>query len=95
MIPGYRFDLGGKKFHRLKVLRWEKKTGKNQFWRCLCDCGNETIADSYALRKGRHRSCGCLLVEMNRSRVYPPKIVKSGAFLLSEYWMKHGPVSTT
>lgn len=29
-------------------------------WRCICDCGNEKLAEGYYLRKGMIASCGCL-----------------------------------
>lgn len=32
-------------------------------WRCLCDCGNATLAAGSQLRRGTKRSCGCLAKE--------------------------------
>ena len=32
-------------------------------WKCLCDCGNETTANGYNLKRGYTKSCGCLRSE--------------------------------
>ena len=54
-------DLTGQRFGKLTVV--EKSTFNNfrtnVLWRCRCDCGNETTAWSYALRRGDTTSCGC------------------------------------
>jgi hypothetical protein len=49
-------DLTGKKFGKLTVISF--KSGKSE-WYCKCDCGNETVARTPNLIKGRHASCGC------------------------------------
>ena len=49
----------GKKFNLLTVL--EKAEGlKGIQWKCVCECGNETITYGYKLRSGHTKSCGCL-----------------------------------
>ena len=53
-------DLSGKRFGRLKVIHREGKIGKHPAWRCVCDCGSETIARGDHLRHGTTRSCRCL-----------------------------------
>ena len=57
-------DLSGKRFGRCVVIeRAEDRIdgrGKHwPMWRCLCDCGNEFVADGAYLRKGLTTSCGC------------------------------------
>lgn len=39
-------------------------------WLCICDCGNEATvsAQGLAQNSGSTKSCGCLLIEKNRSR---------------------------
>lgn len=60
-----RFDLTGQHFGRLKVIQVgsRKTSNGNTFWRCQCTCGNIIEADSYRLRHGNIRSCGCLRKE--------------------------------
>lgn len=48
-------DLRGMKFGKLTPVEWIR--GGN--WRCICDCGNETIVDTRNLMTGNTRSCGC------------------------------------
>jgi hypothetical protein len=55
-------DLVGQQFGRLLVL--EKQTGLGQRdWKCICECGRETLVSGSALRTGNTRSCGCLAKE--------------------------------
>ena len=57
-------NLAGQKFGRLIVL---EKTGsdkwKSLLWKCLCDCGNETVVRGSHLVAGATKSCGCLCKE--------------------------------
>lgn len=53
-------DLTGKTVGRLYVVG-RLESGR---WRCICDCGNETIVTAASLRGNRAtRSCGCLKVD--------------------------------
>lgn len=58
-------DLTGKKFNNLTVLGFSHRKEEKYFWKCKCDCGKETIVESYRLRKGLTKSCGCLRVTSN------------------------------
>jgi hypothetical protein len=65
-------DLTNQRFGRLIALE-PLPSSKNRHirWRCLCDCGNETIVDSaYKLLNGRTKSCGCLHDEVAAARQY-------------------------
>ncbi len=55
------YDLTGQRYNRLFVLEREpsRGVGKQIYWKCLCDCDNVTIVDSWSLRKNRTKSCGC------------------------------------
>jgi len=76
MRTGY--ELTGQRFGKLLVKecvgRHEKSRAK--LWRCLCDCGSETIVESSSLVTGNTRSCGCLRIEVptihgqSRTRIY-------------------------
>lgn len=48
-------DLTGMKFGYLTPLEWLR----GGFWKCKCDCGNETIVDTRNLTTGHTQSCGC------------------------------------
>jgi hypothetical protein len=54
-------DLLEKRFGRLvvkeRLVGNKDKIGK---WRCICDCGGETITTSEKLLSGHTQSCGCL-----------------------------------
>lgn len=55
-------DLTGQTFNRLTVIGPSKKKGKNGYrhhWWCLCSCGELACVESYVLRKGIVKSCGC------------------------------------
>lgn len=52
------------RFGRLRIIA---SAGVNKhdkgLWRCLCDCGKETIVPTGSLRNGHTTSCGCALTE--------------------------------
>lgn len=52
-------EMIGKRFGRLVVIERHHSTPKKVFWRCKCDCGNETVVDGWSLRSGETKSCGC------------------------------------
>ena len=62
-------DLTGQRFGRLVVLKQEEtlKLGVTR-WLCKCDCGEQTVTTTRALRSGLCRSCGCLHREAAREQ---------------------------
>lgn len=54
-------DLTGQTFEKMTVLRCLGKGPRGTEWACICDCGNECIRTTGALRFGKTKSCGCLL----------------------------------
>ena len=56
-------DLTGKKFSRLTVIEFVEIRNGTPYWRCRCDCGNERIVQSYHLKNGHTKSCGCFKQE--------------------------------
>lgn len=56
----YAKDLTGQKFGRLTVIERAGSDKKWQArWKCLCDCGKETVVTTNQLTSGRTKSCGC------------------------------------
>lgn len=47
-------ELSGEKFGKLTVLNY---VGDGR-WRCKCDCGNESVVDTYSLTHNKVLSCG-------------------------------------
>jgi hypothetical protein len=59
--PNEKFSMMGQKFNRLTVIEYIGKSKDRQLlWKCLCDCGNETVVAGTYLRTGSVKSCGCL-----------------------------------
>lgn len=65
-----RIDLTGQHFGRLTALQYagQSKNG-NALWLCRCTCGNYVKTDSYRLRQGYVKSCGCLRREVSRKNI--------------------------
>lgn len=70
-------DLTGRKFGRLMVIETAdrgERAGRAQFWKCKCECGKETVTDSYSLTSGRTKSCGCYARENSKhAKITEPK----------------------
>ena len=57
----YKKDIKGKKFYKLTVKEFSHLNNtRHAMWKCICDCGTETIAESRLLLNGTKKSCGCL-----------------------------------
>lgn len=64
-----RKDYIGKRFGRLTVTAYAGKRAGMHRWRCLCDCGNETVVGQTLLQTGKTKSCGCLQAEIHRDNL--------------------------
>jgi hypothetical protein len=63
-------DLTGRRFGKLTVLHQVKDTKRNTRWRCACECGQETVAVTGNLMRGRHKSCGCSQFKPRKDRTF-------------------------
>jgi hypothetical protein len=63
-MPQKVIDITGQKFNRLTVIERSHFKNKNTYWKCICECGNETIIRGRAIRNGETKSCGCLNKEV-------------------------------
>lgn len=72
-----KLNMTGQRFGMLVVVAFAgiKGSAQHATWRCVCDCGTETVAVGASLRAGRTRSCGC----MSEKR-----------WFTSKYSLKHG-----
>jgi hypothetical protein len=66
-------NLTGRRFGRLVAVGFDRPIGKwggrdRIFWRCNCDCGNESFVCGEVLRRGDALSCGCLQRELASAR---------------------------
>jgi very-short-patch-repair endonuclease len=88
-------SLIGKSFGRLTVT---KKVGKdkrgNILWECTCSCNTENpktkIVPTYALKMGKVKSCGCLVLEARRARIKNTRKSKYTIDIVREYAKQHG-----
>lgn len=61
-------DLTGMQFNNWKVIRYCGIINNRTMWECECQCEKHTrkILDSYVLRNGISKSCGCLTDELRK-----------------------------
>lgn len=64
-----RKDYLGKRFGRLVVTAYAGKRSGMHRWKCVCDCGNETIVGQTLLQTGKTQSCGCRQSETIRDNL--------------------------
>lgn len=56
-----KLDLKGQTFNLLTVIEeLPHQPGEKIKWKCICACGNETVAVGSELKNGHKKSCGCL-----------------------------------
>lgn len=72
-------DLTGERFGRLTVIERAENhvapSGKiTARWKCVCDCGNETIMQSNNLRSSQVKSCGCMQIERGKEAIKNEKL---------------------
>ena len=71
LTSGYRKSCGclshpalkeyvGRRFGKLTVTGYAGKRAGMHRWKCICDCGNETVVGQTLLQTGKTKSCGCL-----------------------------------
>ncbi len=53
-----KYDVTGKRFGKLTVIKYIDSNNQGRRWLCRCDCGNEKLVYSKNLKRGVI-SCGC------------------------------------
>lgn len=82
-------DLTGQRFGKLVALEYVGRKRGHSFWRCKCDCGNESVVRYQLLAKGSTKSCGCLERE-NRIKNVMRSHAKHRVSASSAFFEKHG-----
>ena len=59
LIPPRVKNEIGKQYGKLKVVSFAYTKNSHAYWRCICECGKESIVKGNALRTGAVQSCGC------------------------------------
>lgn len=62
-----KVDLTGFKNGRLTVMSLHS-TGQHTKWNCLCECGKSFVSESYTIKTGKVKSCGCYRVDETTAR---------------------------
>lgn len=57
-------DITGQRFGRLTVIAYAGFKKPRTSWFVRCDCGEQRQVESYSLKRGESKSCGCLSREM-------------------------------
>ena len=59
---GKKVDLTGRRFGRLVVIEetQERDGSGSVIWKCLCECGDETMVSTRNLNSNHTNSCGCM-----------------------------------
>jgi hypothetical protein len=79
----WAINLTGKKFGRLRVLKFSHIGSNGQyFWRCKCSCGRFTKVSTGKLRFKHTRSCGCLYREVGKRNLKDLKGKRFGKLLV-------------
>lgn len=53
-------DYTGEKRNLLTAICFDHKEKNTVYWKCKCECGNETVIPIYSFLNGSIKSCGCL-----------------------------------
>lgn len=62
-------DMTGRKFGLWTVLRFDESSFRPVHrWICVCECGTERSVILQALKKGRSKSCGCVIRSITLAR---------------------------
>ena len=76
--------MSGKKFGRWLVLTVAGQQGSSRTysWNCVCECGTTKVVNGQSLRTGHSKSCGCLVIDTNRTlNSLPPGEARRRAIL--------------
>lgn len=64
---GTGIDLTGLRSGKLVAIEYAESRNDGRYWKCKCDCGNETLVRATRIKNNIIKSCGCLN-ELKRSK---------------------------
>jgi len=67
-IPEFK-NLSGQTFGLLTVMDRTKIGNRKVYYECKCACGNTVIVESYNLKSGHTKSCGCIGRQKAKNRM--------------------------
>lgn len=74
-------NLIGQTFNHLEVLSYEGK----EKWNCLCACGQQALVNTYKLKSGHTKSCGCIKLEKGKARMDLRDVLTAPKKLFRDY----------
>ena len=81
----------GMRFGKLTVVAYAYTKNKRKYFKCKCDCGNETVVLGTSLKKHITKSCGCLKHEIKREKEKFAPGTKFGKLTIIKFaYMKNG-----
>jgi hypothetical protein len=60
IMKPYKIELSGKVFGKLTVIGFVCRLNCHSIFKCVCECGKETLVTSNNLRRNHTTSCGCM-----------------------------------
>ena len=81
----------GKRFGSLTVIEYAGKRAGMHRWKCVCDCGNETVVGQTLLQTGKTQSCGCLQTEQLMQSM---KFIDGTSVAMLQARMNRPPIAT-
>lgn len=88
-MGGKKLDLAGQRRGKLIAISYHGKIKKRSHWKCICDCGQESIVEATSFNSGRTQSCGCSHIESARrnGRLTKGPKPKHGLAKIPEYFI--------
>lgn len=85
---GSHVDRAGQRYGALTVIkpayRMLSSGRRMPAWELKCDCGNEVIAMTVNLTKGKHMSCGC-----KKAETLSTKLATHGGTRVGKHWPEY------
>lgn len=70
LIPSSMHNLKGQKFGYLTPIEsFQKVSGGDYWWKCICDCGKIHEVRGYSLLNGDTTSCGCRTISKGEEQI--------------------------